>query len=279
LRYWFRAVALGLYDPETVKKLEGNLFGTIQPKALRGSLQLSAVFNSDGRKPFRVSGKIRLEARSEKQLKFFQALLRLASSLSGCGRGSRRPLHWNNNRLRGCHWEVGNESTAMTPDAWSKILKDVISTLVEVQKEDITLQPKAPTRVGSRDRTQDVLNHSMQVYLLKSAGLKHPNDVLPEKWAIEGSKYQITGEGLQLLYSSEKYKGKSMANPGNPNVGGAVMGKIGIPSYVLIKSMFPAKEIPYQVITIFDVDGHADRQAFANAIKGKGGLKVWPLTP
>jgi CRISPR-associated protein Cmr6 len=40
LRYWFRAIALGLYDPETVKKLEGNLFGTITPKAIRGSLRL-----------------------------------------------------------------------------------------------------------------------------------------------------------------------------------------------------------------------------------------------
>jgi CRISPR-associated protein Cmr6 len=278
LRYWFRAIALGLYDPETVKKLEGNLFGTITPKAIRGSLRLRITFNEDGDNPFRVSGKIRLEANSESQLTFAQLLLKLASSLSGCGRGSRRPLHWNNNRLRGCHWEVGNSPIAMTREAWLNTLQEVISALVEVQKEDETLRPEAPIKINE-GRTQDVLDRSMQVYLLKSAGLKHPQDVLPEKWATEGSKYQITGEGLKLLYSSDKFKGQSMANPGNPNVGGAVMGKIGIPSYVLIKSIFPAKEVPYQVITIFDVDGHDDRATFANAIKDKGGLKVWPLEP
>jgi CRISPR-associated protein Cmr6 len=279
LRYWFRAIALGLYDLKTVKKLEGNLFGTITPTTVRGSLRLRITFNEDGDKPFRVSGKIRLEASSENQLKFAQLLLKLASSLSGCGRGSRRPLHWNNNRFRGCHWEVGNNPIAMTREAWLNTLQEVISALIEVQKEDKTLQPEAPIRTNNGGRTQDVLDRRMQVYLLKSAGLKHPQDVLPEKWATEGSKYQITGEGLQLLYSSKNFKGQSMANPGNPNVGGAVMGKIGIPSYVMIKSIFPLKEVPYQVITIFDVDGHADRATFANAIKDKGGLKVWPLEP
>ena len=283
MRYWFRAIALSLYDPKTVQILEGKLFGTIEPKAIRGSLRISIEAIEHGLNPFRISGKIRLEASSEKHLVFAQALLNLASSLSGCGRGSRRPLHWNNGRLRGCHWEIGDIAIAMTGEAWSKLLKEVRLTLQAVQEEFEDLQPKKPRRMNSEHRSQDVLDISTHIYLLKSPKLKHPKDVQDERWSTEGSKYQITGEGLEFLYDNDNYKGKSMENPGNPNVGGAVTKKGGIPSFVLIKSIFPAVNDPYQVVTVFDVDGHPDRKAFTDAIneryiKKKGGIQVWPPT-
>jgi CRISPR-associated protein Cmr6 len=284
LRYWFRAVAMGLYDSETVKLLEGKIFGAIEPKAIRGGLRISIDATETGVDPFRVAGKICLEAVSEEYLKFAQALLKLASNLSGCGRGSRRPLHWNSGRLRGCHWEVGDAPTTMNSTLWQQMLENVRSALRTVQQRCSELSPTEPRIYRLEKRTQDVLNESTHIYLLKCSGIKHPKAVKDEEWRKIGDTYQVRGEGLQLLYSSRNYKGRSSdrdgLRPGNPNVGGAVNQEDGsIPSYVLIKSIIPHTGDPYQVITIFDVDGHADRATFANAIKDKGGMKVWPLEP
>jgi CRISPR-associated protein Cmr6 len=284
LRYWFRAIGLGLYDAETVKMLEGKLFGTIQPTAVRGSLRISIDAEEKSYDPLHVSGKIRLETSSEEDLKFAQALLSVAFSLSGFGRGSRRPLHWNTNQLRGCHGELGDTPMAMDRVPWRQMLEDARSALKILVEDDEELKPNAPSIYRIQDRTQDVLNESAHIYLLKCGKVKHPKVVKSDEWRSIGSSYHVTGEGLQLLYSSGDYKGRSSdrdgLKPGNPNVGGAVNREDGsIPSYILIKSIFPAVGDPYQVVTVFDVDGHADRAAFANAIKGKGGLKVWPLTP
>jgi CRISPR-associated protein Cmr6 len=283
LCYWFRAIGLGLYDADTVKVLEGKLFGTIQPTAIRGSLRISIDAEEKGHDPFHISGRIRLEAFSEKDLKFAQALLSLAFNLSGFGRGSRRPLHWNTKQLRGCHGELGNTSMMMDPAAWRQMIEDAQSTLKALIQNNQALTPGTPSICRIKNRTQDVLNNSAHIYLLKCAKVKHPRAVGSEDWSEIGSSYSIIGEGLQLLYSSCDYKGRSSdrngrLKPGNPHVGGAVNKDDGsIPSYVLIKSIFPTSGDPYQVVTIFDVDGHADRAAFARAIKTKGGIQVWPL--
>jgi CRISPR-associated protein Cmr6 len=284
LRYWFRAIALGLYDADTVKILEGKLFGTIQPAAVRGSLSISIDNEENGREPFRISGKIRLMAESEVHLKFAQMLLTLAFNLSGVGRGSRRPLHWNTDQLRGCHWELSDAPIVMNSAIWQQMLENARSALRTVQQGYGELSPKEAKICRLEKRTQDVLNESAHIYLLKCGGMKHPKAVKDEEWRKIGDTYQVRGEGLQLLYSSGNYKGRSSdrdgLKPGNPNVGGAVNQEDGsIPSYVLIKSIIPHTGDPYQVITIFDVDGHDDRATFANAIKDKGGMKVWPPAP
>ena len=51
-------------------------------------------------------GTIVLEAKEKKYLTLMEKVLQLASHLGGVGRGSRRPLHWNDPYpgLRGCHW-------------------------------------------------------------------------------------------------------------------------------------------------------------------------------
>jgi CRISPR-associated protein Cmr6 len=279
LRYWFRAVALGLFDPQTVKTLESRLFGTLEPKAICGSLRVSlASVTSSGNDVMTVTGKIQLEANTALELHLAQSLLKLAFSLSGVGRGSRRPLHWNNNRLRGCHWELTELNLAMSTSDWQQLLTTVMDTMKSVQKSLPDCGSSSARIIQSDKRSQDVLNQRAHVYLIKCEGVKHPKAVKESEWRNIGAKYQVIGEGLQLLYSNPKYKGKSMGNPGNPNVGGAVTREdVSIPSYVLIKSIFPSEGKPYQVVTIFDVDGHSDRAAFADAVKVKGGIMVWPL--
>lgn len=38
LRYWLRAIALGLYSPKRCKELEHRLFGALEPEAVQGSV-------------------------------------------------------------------------------------------------------------------------------------------------------------------------------------------------------------------------------------------------
>jgi CRISPR-associated protein Cmr6 len=157
LRYWFRTMALGLYDVDTVRILEGKLFGTIQPTAVRGSLRISIDAEEKSYDPLHVSGKIRLETSSEEDLKFAQALLSVAFSLSGFGRGSRRPLHWNTNQLRGCHGELGDTPMVMSSASWRQMLEDARSTLKIVVHNHLELNPRSPNTRRIQNRTQDVL--------------------------------------------------------------------------------------------------------------------------
>ncbi|MFM6670791.1 MAG: type III-B CRISPR module RAMP protein Cmr1, partial [Dolichospermum sp.] len=104
LRYWFRAVALGLYDVPNCQKLEEEIFGNL---GKQGKISLSTKVNpSDKKDPCFYAGKIYLEATEIKYLNLAEKLLFLAVQLGGVGRGSRRPLHLLNRRMRGCHWEI-----------------------------------------------------------------------------------------------------------------------------------------------------------------------------
>lgn len=277
LRYWFRAVALGLYDLGTVKTLEDRLFGTISPNAVRGSIRISIVSKPTGSLVMTEDGSIRLEADTDEHLVLAEALLKLAFSLSGIGRGSRRPLHWNSGRLRGCYWQLLKHEMPMSREEWQELILSVQTAVNNFKLEDPGIRSTIPILMSSPIRTQDILNNRTHIYLLKCPKLRHPKDMKDENWEEFGSQYRVIGKGLDLLYSSPDYKGKSMGNPGNPNVGGAVTREDGsIPSYVLIKSVFPPTDEPYQVITIFDVDGHDDRKAFSKKVKEKGGIRVWP---
>ena len=298
LRYWFRAVALGLYDPGTVRILEGRFFGTISPNTVRGSLRIRISIDSkpkDALVMMTEGCSIWLETDTTQHLVLAEALLKLAFSLSGVGRGSRRPLHWNSGRLRGCHWQLLKHDMPMSREEWQELILSVQTAVNDFKLEDPGIRSTIPIPMSSPIRTQDILNNRTHIYLVKCPNIKHPKGIIKdEDWKKIGSEYKVIGNGLGLLYSSPDYKGKSMEKingesvdkPGNEHVGGAVTRSLrSIPSYVLIKSVFPPDEnksdVPYQVITIFDVNGHDDRQTFSNAVselvREKGGIRVWPI--
>ena len=59
-----------------------------------------------------------------------------------------------------------------------------------------------------------------------------------EYWRLIGARIDsnVRGSALNLLYSSDRFKGKNIDGKGNPNVGGS----LETPSFVWIKSIFPA---------------------------------------
>lgn len=81
LRYWFRAVALGLHDAATCQTLEDRVFGKL---GQQGKLSISTLVNPPAKtNPYLYTGKIALEATEPKFLNLASQLLILASHLGG----------------------------------------------------------------------------------------------------------------------------------------------------------------------------------------------------
>ena len=266
LRYWFRAVALGLYDVPNCQKLEEEIFGNL---GKQGKISLSTKVNpSDKKDPCFYAGKIYLEATEIKYLNLAEKLLFLAVQLGGVGRGSRRPLHLLDHRMRGCHWEIVGKDLPLHYDGeqWSKFFTE-LNQVFQAIKTPIGSYAVSPGRPGAKQ--QDVLDKNAQIWLLKSPSQIHPEKV---NWQTDGSSSKVRGAGLELLYSDTRFKGKGKGQ-GNPNVGG----ELGTPSFVWIKSIFTGN-LPYQVITIFGSD-YPDRQEFAKELKKQGAILVFGEIP
>jgi len=269
LRYWFRAFALSLYSSTDCKAIEETLFGTL---GKQGKLSINVLFNhSQRRDPYRYTGKIYLEATEEKYLTLICKILLLATHLGGTGRGSRRPLHLLNGRMRGCHWELEDTNSPLNYDdeQWKQFFQDLPTAFKAVESQ-IGSYTSSSGQPGKRQ--QDALDRNAQVWLLKS-----PEQLAPDKvtdWQIQGNGGSVLGSAMTLLYGNPKFKGENQQKIGNRNVGGA----LETPSFVWIKSIFPSNSSPYQVVTIFGID-HVDRLAFAQALKSTGAHLVFGQMP
>lgn len=276
LRYWFRAIALSLYPANVVRDtLEPLLFGTLTPKSIQGSIRIglkdvTLVQSGNQTQPYTYKGAIVLESKNQTHLVLAQRILELASLLGGIGRGSRRPLHLLDGRMRGCHWQLKTNQLPLQDDikAWQKLfreVKDAFNAVRDIPRQSYSSSPGQPG-----NRLQDVLDKNARILLIPSSDLPTPGTV--RQW-----KNSPHGKALDLLYSDRAFKGEGRReNSGNPLVGG----KLGTPSYVYIKSIFPNAGTPYQVVTVFDANGETsgqrDRKAFVKVLKDEGAIQVYP---
>lgn len=266
LRYWFRAIALGLYDANTCQQLETQLFGNLsQEGSIRIGVESEAKMSD---RAYVYNGKILLEAKQQSHLALIEKVLHLSSHLGGVGRGARRPLHWNSGRMRGCHWQIADMRLPYNQQAWQEFLAEVRNSFLAVQTPRGSVGSGNPGNPGNRN--QDVLNRHARIYLVSCPRMKHPSAV--RNWAQEGNKSLVTGNALDLLYSNNNFKGvnrQAPEKPGNPKVGG----DLGTPSFVVIKSNFPNSGEPYQTVTIFGAD-QSERAAFAEALHQKAAVQI-----
>jgi CRISPR-associated protein Cmr6 len=272
LRYWFRAIALSLYDKAICSRLEDEIFGNL---SRQGSVSIDVIFNDHRREqgPYHYNGKIYLQASEPSHLNLMAELLILASHLGGIGRGSRRPLHLLDinglRQMRGCHWEIDSPTVPLPYDSeqWNRNLFNKVTKAFAAVQSPVGTYISSPGNPGKNKRQQDVLDRNAQVWLIKSPRQIAPTQV--KDWNQEGDSDEVRGVALNLLYSSNRFKGEKRLKDngverreGNPNVGGA----LETPSFVWIKSIFPTDGVSYQVITIFGVD-HPDRKAFADELE------------
>lgn len=272
LRYWFRSIALSLYDPAACQTLEKQVFGTL---GQQGKVNVSVVFNDTARStaPFDYAGKIHLEAVDSAHLTLMRELLILASHLGGVGCGSRRPLHLldvnGQLMMRGCNWSVDVEGFPLACDAnqWRSFVQRLHAAFNAVQPSMRTYlsSPGEP----KNERKQDVLDANAQIWLLRS-----PNLIQPEN-NVNWSDTNLRGAALNLMYGDDRFKGyNNKSERGNSRVGGG----LGTPSFVWIKSIFPQDDTPYQAVAIFGAN-QFDRQAFATALRQAGALPVFNSPP
>lgn len=142
LRYWFRIFALGVFSEDTVRGLEVNIFGGIEPQPQVGLFRLELESgNSDaashgqfGALVFRYSS-VESMPQTEKEIKRFkaqrsrlakliQSLTWLSFHLGGVGQGARRPYYERPNQYPPCRGvNIFPERNSILPkkliDIWS----------------------------------------------------------------------------------------------------------------------------------------------------------------
>lgn len=244
LRYWFRAIALGIYSLKWCKHLEAELFGSIETdfqdldkaKPTEGAIRLSVNLTSSptdkSAAPFKYKGEIYLESKDSQYLEVAEKLLILASHLSGVGRGSRRPLHENSGRWRGCFWRLTEHQCDI--DQFQEMVDAAINAVRRLGcgRADYTSQPADPGLPNARK--QDVLDRSARLFLISQQGL--------------GATER--GKAMVLLYNQE-YKGGVPSRSGNPYVAGAANKNGSTPSYVTIQTNLPPSGLPYEAVIVF----------------------------
>ncbi|MEC4893465.1 MAG: RAMP superfamily CRISPR-associated protein [Oscillatoria sp. PMC 1051.18] len=272
LRYWWRSLALGIYPPSQCRNLEASMFGAIEPTTSEGSLRISVDWEEQKgsrSQPYYYWGNVLLEAKQESQLILLEKVLKLAAHLGGIGRGSRRPLHWNNPYpgMRGCHWELVDEYLPGNSQIWQQFLQEIREAFLAVATPNSVPANNHPGKPNSR--RQDVLNNQSRIYLLPQANLLHPHNV--NNWNTQGTKISVRGEALDLLYEN-RFKGVNQQGQGNVNVGGS----LETPSYVIIKSNLPPENPAYQAVTIFGAN-QQHRAQFVRELSNIGARQCFPL--
>ncbi|NER34252.1 MAG: hypothetical protein F6J93_09470 [Oscillatoria sp. SIO1A7] len=273
LRYWFRAMAIALYG-SGCQELEKEIFGDLGEA---GKLSIRTATNpSKKENPYLYDGRICFEVQQgdEKYLALAEMLLALAASLGGFGRGSRRPLHLLNGRMRGCHWEVKDVDFPLSRDRdrWQQFFKELTAAFKAVRSPLSRSNSSPGTPYAKQSRYQDVLDDNAQIWLLECPNLPEPDDV--DDW---GNK-SVRGDALNLLYGNPNFKGVNR-DVQEEDIGAKVGGARGTPSFVWIKSVFPGGgENPYQVVSIFGANDKARRE-FAQALQEEGAMLVFGKEP
>lgn len=141
LRYWFRAFALGVLPSREVQRLEGQLFGAINPQQARGWVSVKIADgrlvhpSSQGRNDpcGEQSGRLILAYSSEAPLnqrqnlnQLFKYLTWMMFHLGGLGQGARRPCYSRKNRERAPWWR-GSTLISESDDAFWELPEGVRS--------------------------------------------------------------------------------------------------------------------------------------------------------
>lgn len=274
LRYWFRAIALGLYIPETARQLENDFFGTIDGDSpTEGYIRLELHHSSDeqtqnSQAPSYTRGSIFLESKppessaadlSAEALEIAQQLLQLGTHIGSVGRGSRRPLHWNKPRFRGGYLQLLNKSDSLECNAeeWKALFDNLKKNLAKFRDRQVSSRPFSLGEPGRR--RQDIINQDTAIYLIPHKKLLHPNKV--KRWNTEGERVNVRGIALDFFYKSG-YKGGNNSQGTNAQVGG----NLGTPSFVWITSNYLHEpEKAYQAVTILGTDNR-ERENFSTAL-------------
>ena len=294
LRYWFRALALGVLPSKEVQQLEGNLFGAINPKQSWGWItvriadgrvvQREARPNTQGKRDpcGEQTGKLILSCSSAapgNQKHDIKTLLKnltwMMFHLGGIGQGARRPCYSRQSRERAPWWR-GATLIPDTQDAFWELRDGVPNNVQEFQQlfqqrlqgfydalgkvGNRPLNPRQPLEVGQvrRDRWREAVDANCRIIVCSGDerfGKPHALAVLhSDELKVQNSRGQVDYDG---------------------NLCGQVQGGVK-PSPVWIADLGD-----YQVVTVFGANVNP-RQQYVQELRRRASAnnfaQIWPLT-
>ena len=277
LRYWFRALGLGVLSASEVQTLEGQIFGVITPKPQQGWLKFNINERDDGRsQPVgkndnvpEQSGTLTISYATAEQPQFLENLVKnltwMMFYLGGIGQGARRPCYYRGNRENakppfyrgstlfpsGDRFWVPPREVADFQARFQQRLRDFYTALAVINRQ---IDPNQLHTAGesSRDTWQEAIDRNCKIIVC--SGREHFDKPF----------------ALACLHSLElKDRGEYDAN-----LCGTVRGKVVKPSPVWIRDLGE-----YQVVTVFGADVDP-RQKFLKKLRqdSQDYQQIFPLT-
>ncbi|QEP99995.1 type III-B CRISPR module RAMP protein Cmr6 [Thermosynechococcus sp. CL-1] len=278
LRYWFRAFARGVLPPAEVQRLEGMIFGAIQPQPKHGYLRVRVINgrvtqpearpNEEGKNdPYgEEQGTLVLDYSSEVPDAHKETLKELASNLTwlmfhlgGIGQGARRPCYSRKTRNQAPWWRGSNLIPEDEAPFWelpssAKEFKEIFQQRLQRfyealgQLSNHPINPTQPLSIGTvtTDQWAEAIDANCRIVVCSG----DPSGEKPY--------------GLALLHDpSLKVNGNYDKN---------LCGSTGKPSPVWVADLGN-----YQVITIFGVTQNP-RLKFLKHLNTSGGcLQLFPF--
>jgi CRISPR-associated protein Cmr6 len=285
LRYWFRALALGVWDAPTVKTWEARLFGAINPPRSYGWVKVHTVEITEelqeknhedeqvGILMFAYSPEAP-ESHHQAIKQLFKNLAWLMFRLGGVGQGARRPRYERNSNpwVRGstlCPVLESRDEFWLLPSTVQKFqerfrqrLRDFyegLGILDELSGDQINWRSLPPVGAVSAEQWTEAVDANCEIWVVSGKnGVRKPYalDVLHEYF--HQLKNQNSSEARNLC-------------------GGQSDDQNTIPSPVWIADF----DERYQVVTVFGAT-HNPRQEYLNRLQTGNSsqicLRLWPLS-
>jgi CRISPR-associated protein Cmr6 len=255
MRYWFRVFARGVLSTQTVQILEGNLFGSIEPKCSWGWLKFDII---NGRSwqdddPPRQTGTLliseapsfsTLPPKSQKAvIALVQRLTWILFHLGGIGQGARRPLHSRNNPP----YKRGSQLTI------TNVSRNNLNWELPKNPQDFINQLKA--KLKTIYKTLNHLSHQKINGLLNITSEHDWEEVADQNCVIVACLGERQGQKPYSLATLHKLARQNLREYDSDLCGGQ-----SLPSPVWITNTDY-----YQIVTIFGVD-HETRANYLNQL-------------
>lgn len=287
LRYWFRALALGVLKPQRVQELEAEIFGGIEPEAKTGLFRLEASGKVESEptnnEPGLMSGQLTLRRNSlsmlnETNKEKYEALGSLLKTLTwlmfhlgGVGQGARRPCYertsdyppyWRGANLfpdlkgKDKFWYLPNKISE-----FQKLFKERLQTFYQSLSKfsTATINTNSLLSVHTNNNWFEAVDSNCQIVVCSGES--------------SGNK----GFALSVLHSSNLKRTGKKGLDYDPEICGGVQPD-PIPSPVWIRELNYGAEIDFHVVTVFGAKT-GKRQEFLDKLKGKAGINYLTISP
>ncbi len=265
LRYWFRALALGVLSPKQAKSIEFEIFGGIQPPTWGYLCVQTEELVPQYDPHITQTGILKLfttPALPNTKQATFESLCKyltwLMFRLGGVGQGSRRPYHKRsrNPQVRGCnlvpyvekdpYWQLPEDPKSFATQ-FKQRLQGFYADLAKLA--DTSINPQELKALPTGNRWSEAIDKNCTILVFR--GNITPND---------GKSHAL------FELHAPKYKQGQQYDPN-------LCGTSSSPSPIWIAN---AEDKGYQVVTVFGANQNPRRRYLADLMQA-GGRQLFPL--